>query len=47
MVRINLVVNSLPLWLWGYARATSLDLSKTLVQDNNRFSTTLFVLQNN
>ena len=44
MVHINLVGNSV--LFWGYARETSLDLSKTWVDDNNRFSTPPFVLKN-
>ena len=46
MVRMNLVVNSVLFSLWGYARETSLDLSKIRVDDNNRFSTPPFVLKN-
>ena len=38
MVPINLVVNYVLFWLWGYTGETLLDLiSKTWVDDNIRF----------
>ena len=47
MVHISLVVNPMLFWLCGYARETLLDLSKTWIEYNNRFSTPPFVLKNN
>ena len=35
------VVNCALFWFWGYARETSLDRSKTWVDNNIRFSTSI------
>ena len=41
------VVNCALFWFWCYARETSLDWSKTWVDNNIRFSTSILLLKNN